>query len=135
MNQPSHEPHRTDLKVRFYELDPYDHLNHTIYVAYFETARIELLDSIGYGLGRLETMGYRIVVSKIEVDFHVPVVHGDTVSVETEIVENRRASTVWHQKMFRGDELMAELHLRAAITDVSGKPIRLPEELRTAFEA
>lgn len=134
MTETPGRPHRTELKVRFYELDPYDHLNHTIYVAYFETARIELLESVGFGLGRLADMGYRIVVSQIEVDFHAPVVHGDRVVVETEVVENRRASSRWLQRMYRGDELVAELRLKAAITDALGKPTRFPEILRSALE-
>jgi acyl-ACP thioesterase len=42
--------HTTSVKVRFYELDPYDHVNHTNYFAYFETARIEYLSELGWGL-------------------------------------------------------------------------------------
>ena len=128
-------PHQTELKVRFYELDPYDHLNHTVYVAYFETARIEMLESVGFGLGRLNEMGYRIVVSQIEVDFLAPVLHGDRVVVETMVVENRRASSRWHQRMYRDEQLVAELRLRAAITDTGGKPTRFPEELRDALDS
>ncbi|MBT8208021.1 MAG: acyl-CoA thioesterase [Acidimicrobiia bacterium] len=135
MNTAPPDPHRTEIKVRFYELDPYDHLNHTIYVAYFETARIEFLESVGFGLGRLNEMGFRIVVSQIEVDFMAPVIHGDRVVVETAVVENRRASSRWHQRMYRDGEMVAELRLRAAITDVAGKPARFPEELRIALES
>ena len=39
--------HRYPIKVRFYELDPYNHLNHASYVQYFEVGRVELLESIG----------------------------------------------------------------------------------------
>jgi len=42
--------HRYPIKVRFYELDPYNHLNHASYVQYFEVGRVELLESIGFGL-------------------------------------------------------------------------------------
>jgi cobaltochelatase CobT len=33
----------TEVRVRFYELDPYNHVNHTAYLGYFETARVEAL--------------------------------------------------------------------------------------------
>ena len=125
--------HRTQLKVRFYELDPYDHLNHTVYIAYFETARIEYLESVGWGLKRLDDAGYRIVVSQIEVDFVKPVVHGDTVAVETWVIEHRRASMRWRQRMLRGDATMAVLELVAAVTDSGGRPTRIPQELLTAL--
>ena len=46
--------HRIDLKVRFYELDPYGHLNHSAYVQFFETGRVELLEDAGLGLVSLD---------------------------------------------------------------------------------
>ncbi len=36
--------HRATIKVRFYELDPYGHVNHSVYIQYFEAARAEWLD-------------------------------------------------------------------------------------------
>ena len=56
-------PHRHPVKVRFYELDPYGHLNHSVYVQLFEIGRIELLDEAGLGLHDLEAEGFRFVVS------------------------------------------------------------------------
>ena len=53
-------PHRHPVKVRFYELDPYGHLNHSVYVQLFETGRIELLDEAGLGLHDLEAEGFVI---------------------------------------------------------------------------
>ncbi|HYJ25139.1 MAG TPA: acyl-CoA thioesterase, partial [Acidimicrobiia bacterium] len=44
------EVHVSSVKVRFYELDPYDHVNHTNYFSYFETARIDYLTEMGWGL-------------------------------------------------------------------------------------
>ena len=35
--------HQLDIKVRFCELDPYGHVNHSIYVQYFEAGRVEAL--------------------------------------------------------------------------------------------
>ena len=36
--------HRTTIRVRFYELDPYNHVNHSVYVSYFESARVEFVE-------------------------------------------------------------------------------------------
>jgi len=52
--------HRIPIKVRFYELDPYNHLNHATYVQYFEVGRVELLESIGSGLTTLQEQGIQI---------------------------------------------------------------------------
>ena len=50
-------PHRTPIKVRFYELDPYGHLNHAVYVNHFEVGRVECLESLGWGLDALQQQG------------------------------------------------------------------------------
>ena len=42
--------HRYTAKVRWSELDPYAHLNHAVYLTMCETARIDLLDQIGWGV-------------------------------------------------------------------------------------
>lgn len=125
--------HRVDLKVRFYELDPYGHLNHATFVQFFETARIELLEEVGLDLASFDERGYRFVVSRIETSFLRPVYASDVVTVETEIVDLRRASTTWSQRLRRGDELVAKQELRAAITDSTGRPVRVPDYLASSL--
>ncbi len=126
--------HSTQLRVRFYELDPYDHVNHTSYFAYFETARIEALDEIGWGLQRLKEMGIHLVVVEINARFEVPAGAGDVLTVETEVLETRRASSVWRQRMLRGHETIAVVTVRAAAVDRSGRPCRVPDGMAEALE-
>ena len=125
--------HRFDLKVRFYELDPYGHLNHSAYVQFFETGRVELLDEIGVDLESFAARGYRFVVNRIQTSFDRPVHAGETITVETEVVEFRRASSVWRQRLMRGDEVVARQELRAAITNNDGKPVRVPSDVIEAL--
>ena len=125
--------HRIDLKVRFYELDPYGHLNHSVYVQFFETGRVELLEEAGLDLVSLDHRGYRFVVNRIETSFIHPVAAGEVVTVETEVVEMRRASSVWRQRLVLGGEVIARQEVRAAITDPAGKPVRAPEYLASAL--
>ncbi|MFZ0493833.1 MAG: thioesterase family protein [Acidimicrobiia bacterium] len=121
--------HTTTIKVRFYELDPYNHVNHTTYFSYFETARIDALESVGLAMGTMSAAGFHIVVVDAHARFVSPAVGGDTVRIESEVVERRRASSVWHQEMFRDNTLLATLDILGAITDLDGKPTRLPPEL------
>ena len=120
------ECHRHPVKVRLYELDPYGHLNHSVYVQLFETGRIELLDSVGLGLHDLEEQGYRFVVSRIETRFLASAVGGDSLVIETGVVENRRASSRWGQRILRGDKVLATQEVLAAVTDTGGRPVRPP---------
>jgi acyl-CoA thioester hydrolase len=127
--------HQTELKVRFYELDPYDHVNHTAYFGYFETARVEALESVGWGVHRLKDLGVHIVVVEMEARFLTPAVSGDVLVVETEVVEIGRASSRWHQSMFRQNDLIAELVVKGATIDTAGRPCRFPEGMAEALEA
>ena len=125
--------HRVDLKVRFYELDPYGHLNHAAFVQYFETGRVELLEEAGLDLRSFDERGYRFVVSRIETSFVRAVRAGETITVETEVVDLRRASTTWRQRLRRGGEIVASQELRAAITDSTGRPTRVPGYLASVL--
>jgi len=71
------EVHTTSLKVRFYELDPYDHVNHTNYFSYFETARIEYLTDKGWGLMVLKERGMQLVVVEIHARFLAAAGYGE----------------------------------------------------------
>ncbi len=121
--------HRHHIKVRFYELDPYGHLNHSVYIQFFETGRVELLEQVGLDLESFAARGYRFVVNRINTSFERPVHAGETVTVETEVVELKRASSIWRQRIVRNGEVLARQELRAAITDNNGRPVRVPDDL------
>lgn len=123
----------TLIRVRFHELDPYGHVNHAVYLNYFEQARIDLLERIGFGLPRLAELGHHIVVVEAHVRFRAPALAGDRLEVRTEIAELRRASSRWHQRLLRGDDLLATNDVRAAITDLSGRPTTPPAGLGEAL--
>lgn len=122
------------INVRFHELDPYGHLNHAVYLSYFEHARVELLDRIGYGLPRLAELGYHLVVVEAQVRFLAPAVAGDEVDIYSEVVDIRPASSRWQQRMTRGDTLLATNQVRAAITDMTGRPTKAPAGLVEAMQ-
>lgn len=125
--------HTTTIKVRFYELDPYNHVNHTAYFGYFETARIEALESVGLGMDDMSNAGIHVVVVEANARFIVPAVGGDTLRIETGVKERKRASSTWQQRMFRDKTLIATLEIRAAVTDLNGKPTRFPADMVEAL--
>ena len=118
--------HATPHRVRFHELDPYDHVNHAMYVTYFEIGRVDALDAIDLGLDRLKADGYQFVVTKIEVRFRGAATAGEDLTIFTGVGSFGRASTEWHQEIRRGDELIATAVVTVAVTNAAGKPIRPP---------
>ena len=125
----------TDLGVRFHELDAYGHVNHGVYLNYFEHARVELLDSIGFGLKVLEERGVQLVVVEVTIRYLAPAELGDRLVIETELVKLRRASGTWEQRLRRGDTVLATATVRSAATNDQGRPIRPPADLVDALTA
>lgn len=118
--------HTTSVKVRFYELDPYDHVNHTNYFSYFETARIEFLTEMGWGLDVLKQEGWQLVVVEISARFLIAARYGQELTINTWVEEAGRVKSVWRQTILRGDEEVARATVTAAVTDLEGRPRRLP---------
>lgn len=118
----------TTVKVRFYELDPYDHVNHTNYFAYFETARIEYLNAMGWGLDMLKEQGWQLVVVEITARFMAAARYGQELTIHTWVEDAGRVKSTWRQTMLRGDEEVAWVLVTAAFTDLQGRPRRLPVE-------
>lgn len=122
------------LRVRFHELDPYGHVNHGVYLNYFETARIDVLDHLGIGLEVLRDRGLHLVVVEAKLRFRAPATAGDVLRVETALTRLRPASSWWHQRLVRAEPdgevtLVAEGEVRAATADRSGRPTATPRDL------
>ena len=130
------EIHTTSLKVRFYELDPYDHVNHTNYFSYFETARIEYLADSGWGMDVLKASGAQIVVVEINARFLAAARFGEELTIRTWITDTGRVRMTWDQVMTRGDDdEIARVTVTAAFTDLDGRPRRVPEEFARQVES
>jgi acyl-CoA thioester hydrolase len=119
--------HEASIRVRFYELDPYDHVNHTNYFSYFETARIEFLTEMGWGLDKLKGEGFQLVVVEIAARFLAAARYGQELTIHTWVEDAGRVKSTWRQIMVRGeDEEVARITVTAAFTDLDGRPRRIP---------
>ena len=120
--------HRFSLRPRFYELDPYNHVNHTSYLQYFEAARVEALAEVGLGLDVMSQRGFQIVLVELTARFFNAATLHDDLVVSTAVAEIARASSKWSQEIRRGDDVIATLDLRAAFTNLEGRPTRPPPD-------
>jgi len=127
--------HRTPIKVRFYELDPYRHLNHSVYIQYFEVGRIDLFGAFGWSLIVMAELGTQIVVTDMQTRFLLPGVEGDELVVETWVEEIKRVTALFGQRIVRGDEVLAIQTIRGACITLEGRPTRFPDELLAGLES
>ena len=122
------------MRVRFYELDPYGHVNHSVYIQYFEAARAQWLNELGFPLDRLQRDGIQIVVTEINTRYLGSAGPDEELVVETQAEDVRRVSMRFLQKILRGDEILVKQTISAACINESGRPTRVPAELATALQ-
>jgi acyl-CoA thioester hydrolase len=92
---------RTEIKVRFSEVDSMGVVWHGNYVRYFEDGR----ESFGsqYGINYLDFHRENVVVPlvKVNCDFKKPLYYGDTVIIETRFVNCEAAKLMYEYTIFR----------------------------------
>ncbi len=121
--------HHTPISVRFYELDPYRHLNHSVYIQYFEVGRIDLFRELGWTLSGLADLGTQVFVTSIETSFVTPAIEADELVVESWVEEMKRVTGRFGQRIMRGEEVIATQTVHAACVNSAGRPMRWPAEM------
>jgi acyl-CoA thioester hydrolase len=127
--------HLLPWRVQFRDLDPYAHVNHAVYVTWFEIARTEALRDMGILLAGPHASGYQFVITEMAIRYRGAAVADDLVSIETAIVEIRGASTRWRQKVWRDDVVLVEGDLRVGLLGPNQRPARMPETMRGQLDA
>jgi acyl-CoA thioester hydrolase len=120
--------HISKLIVRSYELDAYNHVNNSVYLNYLEYARMEFLKDNNFDYKGFVAKGYAIIVVRVAIDYKLSAVLDDELTIETEPVKRRRASGMFHQRILKGDALVAEADVTWAILNAQGRPSPIPEE-------
>jgi len=96
------------LRVRSYELDGLGHVNHAVYLNYFEQARFEALEAGGFPPHRLKSRGWGVIVVRVEVDYLRECRQGDRLRVLTGARSFRRTSMVLSQELLATPEAPAD---------------------------
>ncbi|WP_100260422.1 YbgC/FadM family acyl-CoA thioesterase [Qipengyuania seohaensis] len=107
---------------------------HANYLRWFERARSDLLRRLDIDQrAAIENGEGAYALSEVNLKYLRPAKLDDDVLIETRCTDLKAASCRMHQKAFRGDELLAEAHLRVGFISLEGRPKRQPEEWRAAF--
>ena len=127
--------HLTPIRVHFRDLDPYAHVNHSVYVTWFEIGRTEALRDNGILLAGPHASGYQFVVSELDIRYRKPALADEIVHIESSIIELRGASSRWQQRVLRGDELLADGIVRIGLVGPDGKVARMPDDMKAQLAA
>jgi len=107
---------------------------HANYLKWFERARSDMLRLLGIDQRAAQEAGEgAYAVAELTIRYAAPARLDDAVIIESRPEELRAASCRLHQKAWRGDQLLAEAHLRVGFVGTDGRPRRQPHAWRAAF--
>lgn len=130
--------HRLVARVYFADTDFTGVVYHARYLEFLERGRSDFLRLAGVHHTELadgkhgEVLAW--VVRRMEIDFRQPARVDDIVTVETRTEAISGARIYMAQRLLRGDDVLVEAKVEAAIIGASGKPRRFPKEWIEAFK-
>jgi len=131
--------HRLPIRVYFEDTDAGGVVYHASYIRFCERGRTDLLRLLGTDARRMidgsdshEPAAF--VVRRMNCDWLRPARMDDLLEVETRLKELGGASVTLIQTVYKGEQRVFEAEVTVVHVSVSGKPLRLNETIRAAFE-
>ena len=131
--------HRVVGRVYYADTDFSGVVYHARYLEFLERGRSDFLRLHGILhtelIERPDAEALVWVVRRMEIDFRSPARIDDVLTVETSIADQSGARITMEQRILRGNDVLIEAFVHAAIIGRDGRPRRLPTEWRDAFRA
>ena len=118
---------RTEVKVRFNEVDSLGIAWHGHYVRYFEDGREAFGTEHGLGYLNVYHHGLATPIVKLSCDYKRPLVYGDSILIETTFVDSPAARIHFTYKIFQvsRNELVAEGETTQVFLDLESRTLLL----------
>ncbi len=113
-------------RVSYYETDQMGIVHHSNYIRWFEDARIDFLEKVGFSYDKMESLGVMIVVLGASCEYKYSARFGDRVVIIPKISEfNGFKMTVSYRVLNKADgTLLATGETKHCFTDLKLKPVR-----------
>lgn len=120
---------KTELVVRSYELDSYNHVNNAIYQNYLEHGRMDFLNKIGFKYSDFFNAGYLTIITHADISYKSPAFLNEVLTIETESIKLGRVQGQFRQTIKKQDgTICIEALMDWACITKQGRPTRIPEE-------
>lgn len=129
--------HEIAIRVNYHEVDGQGRVHNSQYLNYFERGRVEMLRASGISYREVEQSGLMLVVRSMHVDFHMPAVFDDELTLTTRLGYCHGARIEHHYRIVRrangldGEEvLLVTGKSEIGCIDLAGRAKRLPAYLQ-----
>ena len=117
------------------DIDGLGHVNNLVYLRWVQEVAVAHSTALGWDAAAYQRLGASWVVRRHEIDYVLPVLEGERLTVATWVDSIKGASSIRRTRMTRADGAVV---CRAATTwafvDLArGRLVKIPDELRAAF--
>ena len=120
------------MEVRDHELDRFGVVNNAVYQNYLEHARHAFLASRGISLTHLLEEKFRPVVTKIDLEYLLPLQSGDSFSVQLWLMRLTRVKFQFFQQIQKIPSMQSttRAHVIGTFLGTNDRPV-MPENMKT----
>lgn len=120
--------HTTELIVRPYECDSYNHVNNAVYQNYLEYARMDFLHAAGFNYKKIVAEGYYLYVTHVDIFYKASAVLDDKLFIETRPTKLKHVMGMFHQTIKKEDgTICVEADVTWAIVNHESRPSKMPD--------
>jgi acyl-CoA thioester hydrolase len=83
-------------RVEWRDIDPAQHVNNSVYLAYSEDCAVEASTACGWSPSRMHDQGFTIEMARCRIEYRLPAVLGDELHVTTWLSNVEKDSAVRH---------------------------------------
>ena len=133
MKPPLREPHfEITMEVRDHELDRFGVVNNAVYQNYLEHARHAFLASRGISLTHLLEEKFRPVITRIDLEYLLPLQSGDSFSVQLWLTRLTRVKFQFFQQIQKIPSMQSttRAHVIGTFLGTNDRPV-MPENMKT----
>lgn len=122
------------VRIYYEDTDAGGVVYHAQYLNFFERARTEALRTLGFSQAILLKQQLAFVVKKVEIDYRLPACLDDALVVDTQLINMKKASMVFCQRLYRGENCLAEAVVTVACVELTNmKPKAIPQSIYQAL--
>ncbi len=127
--------HSLPVRIYYEDTDAGGVAYHASYIRFCERGRTEYLRSIGFeNSGILRDYGMLFVVKHLEADYKSPALLDDLLTLKTSVLSMKNTSFIMHHILENTKKEIFEMKVVIACINKSGRPDKIPDDLRKALQ-
>ncbi len=126
----------TKIRVRYAEADRMGYVYYGNYAMYFESARTEMLRSLGFSYREWEDKGIILPVRELQIRYHAPAYYDDLLTIRTIIKEKPAARITFHHEVYneKGEKICTGSLVLVFVDSNTRRPTHAPDHFLKALD-